>query len=240
MQNILRHNPLLTVLAAAITAAAVSIAAVAFALGRDGDPPKQLPTDALPPSQLTKVPPGTQVPQNLSTPLTYGQFRILPSGSVPSKCGVPGGTNDVNISESKDATAIQNLHLNPIPSYIPSGWSINEVHIERTLMTDGARRETLVAVEYTKPKQFPLTITRLMIDPSCPVELVQDEPGSNSTKTLTTVQGLKAVVTHQAKPAQVPLAVEFIQGDTLTVVQAVAIDIDDLIQITSSLAVDQK
>lgn len=231
----LKGKSLTTVLFAAVAAAAVSVAAIALALGGGGDAPKQAATDALKPSELTKVPPGQQIRQDITTPVAYGQFRVLPAGSVPAKCGVPHGSNDVKITESKDLASLKGLALSPVPAYLPAGWTVNEVHIERTLMDDGTRRETLSAVEYIKPRQFPITIVRMVIDPACTVELVQDEPGGNSTNTLSELRGVKAVVTHQTRGAQVPLAVQFIQGSTLTVVQAVAIDMDQLLQIAESL-----
>ncbi len=235
MEEKVMRKPLTTVLFAAVAAAAVSVAAIALAFGGGGDVPKQAATDALKPSELTKVPPGQQVRQDITTPVTYGQFRILPAGSVPTTCGVPHGSNDVKITESKDLTALNGLALNPVPAYMPAGWSVSEVHIERTLMDDGIRRETNVSVEYARPRQFPILITRMVIDPSCVVETVEDEPGGNETNTLTELRGVKAVVTHQTRGAQVPLVVKFVQDSTLTVVQAVAIDMDDLLRIAESL-----
>lgn len=236
----MKRKALTTILFAAVAAAAVSVAAIALAFGGDGDAPKQAATDALKPSELTKVPPGQQVRQDITAPVTYGQFRILPAGSVPATCGVPHGSNDVKITESKDPMALRGLALNPIPPYLPAGWTVSEVHIERTLMDDGIRQETNVSVEYTRPRQFPILITRMVIDPACLVEMVEDEPGSNSTNTLSELRGVKAVVTHQTRGAQVPLLVQFVQGSTLTVVQAVAIDMDQLLRIAESLVEVEK
>ena len=69
----------------AVTASAV-VVVVGQGGGHEADGAKIAPVKALKPSELTKIPPGTPV-ADLTLPVEYGRFRIVPQGSVPSRAG---------------------------------------------------------------------------------------------------------------------------------------------------------
>lgn len=225
----------------AAVAAAATTAVVLGVTSDGGDSPKQPPTSALQPGQITKIPAGTTLPEGATAPVEYGGFRILPQASVSAKCPPPGRAiserGKVEVSEAKTATGFERHELFVDPPYIPPGWQLTEAHAESTTWPDGTTSGTLFSLSYERAGYFPISITRMAVDTGCPVELVSFPKDGGSVYTLSSVAGKPAVIQHQAPGhgAQVPLEVQVRDGDVLTVVEGRAIDIDELILVTTGV-----
>ena len=231
----------LTGLLLAVTAATATTAVMVSRADDPHDPVKAPATRALQPNEITKLPPGTPVPQDSANVFRRGQFEILPAGSVPQVCGVeaPSGAKQikVEVSEATDAQKFANHGLYVVPPYVPAGWALTEAHAETVLWSDGSRTDSLFALQYERSGYFPITLTRQVQRTDCPIQLVNYSGDANESYTLSEVKGIPAVVQHQApgKPSQVELAVRVLEGSTLTIVQGRAIDIDELMQTASAL-----
>ena len=123
------------------------------------------------------------------------------------------------------------------PPYVPPGWQLIEAHAESTTWTDGIVSGTLFSLTYERAGYFPVSITRMAVDPGCPVELVSFPKDGGSVYTLSSVAGQPAVIQHQTPGhrAQVPLEVQVREGDVLTVVEGRAIDLDELIRVATGV-----
>ncbi len=218
-------------------------ATTAAMISRADDPhdPVGPATRALQPSEITKVPPGTPVPQADPATFRHGRFEILPAGSVPQICGIqpPTGAKQVRVevSESTDLRKFASHGLFVEPAYLPAGWALTEAHAETIIWSDGSRTDSLFSLQYERNDYFPITIMRQIQRPDCSVQLVKYSMDANESYTLSDVKGIPAVIQHQApgKPSQVALEVRVIEDSTLTLVQGRAVDIDELLKTASVL-----
>jgi hypothetical protein len=223
---------LLAVVASAITASVVVV--VGQGRGHEPDEVKIPPVNALKPSELTKIPPGTPV-ADLTLPVDYGPFRILPQGSVPVPLSIPSpppGVEqlDVDVRESGSLEDFRDHDLFFEPPYIPAGWELTGAHAETVIWDDGSRWDTKFALEYQRPGYFYIDIVRFLIAPDSKVQRVGHTPGSGLAYTLSEIRGVPALFQHQA-----PLQVYFVSDGLLTFIESVAIDFDELIRIADAL-----
>jgi hypothetical protein len=221
---------LLAVVASAITA---SVVVVVGQGGRGGDEEKVPPIKALE-EWTPKTPPGTVVP-DLTSPLDYGRFRIMPPGSVPVPLSIPSPPSgveqlDVDVRQSDTLAELRDHDLFFDPPYIPAGWELTGVHAETVIWNDGSRWDTKFALTYQRPGYFYIDIKRFLIAPDSKVQRVGHTPGSGLAYTLGEIRGVPVLFQHQA-----PLQVFFVTDNVLTFIESVAIDFDELIKIADGL-----
>jgi hypothetical protein len=231
----------LAVVASAITASVVVV------VGQD-DEPREVevpPSEALKPSEITKIPPGTPV-ADLNLPLDYGRFRILPPGSVPDQCGVPQPPDAeqarVDIEESDTLDAFRDHDLFFEPPYIPDGWELTEAHAETVIWDDGSQTGSMLGLSYERPGYFYIRIIRAPRAPTCQIERVAHTPESQHAFTLGEIRAVPVVFQHQAagEPIQALLQVSFVMDNVLTGIESVAIDFDELIKIADGLIAESQ
>ena len=94
-------------------------------------------------------------------------------------------------------------------------------------------------VNYTKPGEFYLRITRFSIGPDCQYELIDPSrsPGLQHALTLSAIRGVPVVVQHQqpGEKIQAVLQVNYVANDAVTTVEVVAFDLDELMKIADAL-----
>ena len=234
----------LAVVASAITAGAVIV------VGQHGggqEPPEEVyipPVKALKPSELTKIPAGTPVAE-LTLPMDYGRFHILPAGSAPDVYapspprppGLKRAGEDMNTSDTLDEFRDHELFIEP--PYIPAGWELTWAHAEAVLWDDGSRWDTAFRLQYDRPEYFYIRIARFLIDPDGQVELI-GHPAEGNIRfayTLSEIRGVPVVYQHQApgERIQALLQVHFVTDNVVTFIESVAIDFDELIKIADAL-----
>jgi hypothetical protein len=221
---------LLAVVASAITASVVVV------VGQErggGDQEKIPPLKALE-EWTPKTPPGTVVP-DLTSPLDYGRFRILPPGSVPVPLSIPSpppGVEqlDVDVRESDRLEDFRDHDLFFEPPYIPAGWELTGAGAETVIWNDGSHTDSKFALTYQRPGYFYIDIQRFLIAPDSKVQHVGHTPGSGLAYTLGEIRGVPVLFQHQA-----PLQVFFVTDNTLTFIESATIDFDELIKIADGL-----
>jgi hypothetical protein len=235
----------LAVVASAITAGAVAV------VGQQGggeEPPVEgyiPPTKALKPSELTKIPPGTPVAE-LTLPVDYGPFRIIPQGSAPSFCGLAAAAGvekagmDVTESDTLDDFRDHDLFIEP--PYIPAGWELTEAHAETVIWDDGSQTDSMFALEYQRPEYFYIGIGRRLTAGDCKVERVGHTPESQHAYTLGEIRGVPVLFQHQApgERIQALLQATFVVDNVVTGIETVAIDFDELIKIADALIAEMQ
>jgi hypothetical protein len=219
----------LAVVASAITATAVVVVGQG---GGQGDEVKIPPVKALKPGEL-KPPPGTPV-AGLALPLDYGRFRVIAEGApdyIPDPPPPPGVKRaDWDIRTSQTLGDFRQDGLFVEPPYIPAGWELTQAHAETVIWDDGSRTDDEFDLEYYRPEYFPIEIKRFLIAPEGQVELLAPPPGSQDALILNEIRGVPVVFAYQGS-----LQVHFVVGDTLTRVEGVAIQFDELIKIADGL-----
>lgn len=213
----------LAVLASAVTATVVVV------VGQEGDTKPTIgPRKALSPREIGELPPppGTPVAADLSEPIDYGPFRILPnSAAPPPPCGAaipPGLTQDrVKVVESPtqqelaDSGWVGGDQKEPVPfgladpdqfrdhdlffepPYIPDGWQLTEVHAETVTWSDGSKTGSRYDLTYIKEDYFNIYIGRGLSRPGCKVARISQTPESRHTFTLGEVRGVPVLFLHQ-------------------------------------------
>jgi len=231
MTKRLEVGVLLAVMASAITA---SVVVVVGQEGRGGDEEKVPPIKALE-EWTPKTPPGTVVP-DLTSPLDYGRFRILPPGSVPNVYA-PGPTPPpgvkilrVDVKESDTLDELRGHDLFFDPPYIPAGWRLSGAHAETVILDDGSSYGSAFALTYQRPGYFYIDVKRFLIAPDAKIELVGDMPPLAPGLALSEIRGVPVVYYHPG-----PLQVHFVTDNTLTFIESATIDFDELIKIADAL-----
>jgi len=222
---------LVAVVASAITAGAVVV--VGQQGGGEPNGTKIAPIKALKPGEM-KPPPGTPV-ADLTLPMDYGRFRILPHGNVPDYIPdwlPPAGVEklDADVSESDSLDDFRDHDLFVEPPYIPAGWELTEVHAATVMWDDGSQTGSLFALEYERPQYFYIRIQRFLIGAEGQVELLAPPESGQDALILNEIRGHPAVFLYQG-----PLQVHFVIGNVVTYVEGVAIDFDELIKIADGL-----
>ena len=230
---------LLAVVASAITASAVVV--VGQQGGSEPNGTKIAPTEALQPSELTKIPAGTPV-ADLTLPIEYGPFRIAPPGSVPVPVPAPSPPSGlsrvrVDVRESDTLDEFRDHELFIEPPYIPAGWELTEAHAETVIWDDGSYTGSMFALEYQRPGYFYIDIVRFRLAPDAKVQRVGHTPESQEAHTLGEIRGVPVLFNHQAPGERIQafLQVYFVVDDVLTFIESVAIDFDELIEIADAL-----
>ena len=221
---------LLAVVASAITATVVVVVGQG---GRQPDGEKVPPIKALE-EWTPKTPPGTVVP-DLTSPLDYGRFRILPPGSVPVPLSIPSpppGVEQVNVDvrESDTLHEFRDHDLFVEPPYIPAGWELTGADAETVIWNDGSQTDSMFGVTYQRPGYFYIDIKRFLMAPDGKVELVADMPPLEPGVTLSEVRGVPVVYRYPG-----PLQVYFVTDNVLTFIESATIDFDELIKIADGL-----
>ena len=233
----------LAVVASAITATAV-VVVEQQGEGRTVDESYIPPEKALKPSELTKIPAGTPV-ADLTLPVDYGRFHLLPPGSAPDVYapspprppGLKRAGEDMNTSDTLDEFRDHELFIEP--PYIPAGWELTWAHAEAVMWDDGSRWDTAFRLQYDRPEYFDIRIARFLIDPDGQVELI-GHPAEGNIRfayTLGEIRGVPVVYQHQAPGEQIQalLQVHFVTDNVVTFIESVAIDFDELIKIADAL-----
>lgn len=134
------------------------------------------PSGTLGPGEPPKTPAGTPV-SDLSAPLDYDRFHLLPTGSVPRSCGVevpPGLTQDrVDIRKSATLDEFRDHDLFFEPPYIPAGWELREAHAETVIWDDGSRTDSIFALTFARIGYGAITIGRRSLAADCKLERVE-------------------------------------------------------------------
>ena len=227
---------LLAVVASAVTAGIVVVVAQ-----QGSGEPEIGPSKALRPSEITKIPPGTPA-VNLTAPLDYGPFRILPAGTAPpppcAPLPPPGLTQDrVDLQESATLDEFRDHDLFFEPPYLPAGWELTEAHAETIIWDDGSQTGSMFYLSFSRPDYFTIAVGRLLQRPDCKIERVEYLPEGQHAYTLGEIRGVPVLYLHQApgEAIQADLWVEFVTDGVLTRVSSVAIDFDELIKIADAL-----
>jgi hypothetical protein len=248
----------------AVVASAITSVGVLMASG-PSDPPKGSTADkALTPNEVTKLPDG-QLATSLKLPYDYGRFRIADPAGQYHYCVDESGrkrADQLTKTYSRDAVSgaqyapapqiadgrvqtvtnvvdLQTNSLYALPSYMPAGWKLANAETFEVTYDDGSHEDTSFYAHYDQPGYFYIDVRRFVIPAGCQFE-VQDigrVPDSQHAITLTTLQGEPAVIQHQApgQKIQATLQVMFIEGNVVTLVESVAIDLDDLTRVAQSL-----
>lgn len=226
---------------AALAAGATTVAITATA-DNPQEPHKQPADQALRPDQLTKIPAGTTLPSSVDTPVSWGRFRVVPFGGVPSTCPeapAPVGAS-IERSEGVRPTDIKGnaLAINP---YVPAGWEATETRSVVRVLPSGVREPLSFEVAFAQPRHFGITFVQSTFPEPCVQDLIGFETGQD-TYTLTTIKGWPAVIQHQApgRGRQTILAVTVIHDGIITGVEGIAIDIDELIRMVESVLPEAK
>lgn len=232
-------------------------------MGQGGeDAPKGPASKALKPSEVTKLPRGTPV-RSLALPHDYGRFRIIPPQTAPEYCtdprgrsrvkqvtkvlppmdtAVPQGTlagpeGDIVVVRSLDELRGHALFIQP--SYMPPGWQLGGAEAFSITWDDGSHQDASFSLYYQQPGHFDIGIRRFVIPADCQLNLVDigRARGFQHALTLSEIRGVPVVIQHQApgEKIQATLQVTFIIGDTVTMVEGVAIDLDELLKIADAL-----
>jgi hypothetical protein len=223
----------LAVVVSAITAGAVVV------VGQQGggqEPPDEtyIPAvKALKPGEV-EIPAGTPV-ADLTLPMDYGRFRIIPYGNVPDYTpdwppppGVQKEGMDINTSDTLDEFRGHGLFIEP--PYIPAGWELTWSHVEAVMWDDGSRRDTMFSLQYDRPEYFWIRIKRFHIAPEGQVELLAPPASAQDALILNEIRGVPVVFAYGGV-----LKVHLLIGNVLTRVEGVAIDFDELIKIADAL-----
>ncbi len=221
---------LLAVVASAITAGAVVVVGQDW---REPDGEKIPPIKALKPGEV-EIPLGTPV-ADLTLPMDYGRFRILPHGNVPDYIPdwlPPAGVEklDADVSESDSLDDFRDHALFVEPPYIPAGWELTWAQAATVMWDDGSQTGSVFALEYERPQYFWIRIQRFLIAPEGQVELLAPPAGGQDALILNEIRGHPAVFLYQG-----PLQVHFVIDNVVTYVEGVAIDFDELIKIADGL-----
>jgi hypothetical protein len=222
---------LLAVMASAITASAVVV--VVGQGGRHSTDEVKIPPVKAVEEWTPYTLPGTPV-AGLALPLDYGRFRILAEGvpdyipDPPPPPGVKRADWDIKTSETLDDFRQRGLFIEP--PYIPGGWQLSQAHAEGVIWDDGSRTDDEFDLEYDRPEYWPIVIKRFLIAPEGQVELLAPPPGSQDALILNEIRGVPVVFAYGGV-----LQVHFVVGNTLTRVEGVAIDFDELIKIADGL-----
>ena len=222
---------LLAVVASAITASVVVV--VGQERHGGGDEEKIPPNKALE-EWTPETPPGTVVP-DLTSPLDYGRFRILPPGSVPVPLSIPTPPSgveqvDVDVRGSDSLHDLRGHDLFIEPPYIPAGWELSGAGAETVIWSNGSQTDSTFSLTYQRPAYFYIDIQRFLIAPDSKVQRVGERAGSGFGYTLGEIRGVPVLYYHPG-----PLQVLFVTGNVLTFIESATIDFDELIKIADGL-----
>jgi|FLYL01.1.fsa_nt_gi hypothetical protein len=252
------------VLALVIPVLGASVAGGAMlAIGGGQDPPKREARNALRPDEVRKLPEG-QSTTALALPYEFGRFRItspdapyeycedtsgatrvrqvtrfLPRPDQPRPADVSSGPEgDFVIVDSVDQLKDHALFVQP--RYVPKGWTLASAEALTIHWSDGRVEDASLLLNYEQPGHFYLSVRRYTVPDGCMLQVpdVGRVPASQHALTLSDLDGVPAVIQHQApgEKIQATLKVTFIQDNVVTEVESVAIDLDELISVARSIA----
>jgi hypothetical protein len=135
---------------------------------------------------------------------------------------------------------LESHDLFALPGFVPKGWDLAYAETFEVGFADGSHEDGGFHASYDQPGHFYIDVRRFAIPAGCHFE-VQDigrVPDSQHAITLTSLQGQPAVIQHQApgERIQATLQIMFIQGNIVTIVESVAMDLDELTKVAESLA----
>lgn len=259
MRRSLIAGVLLAVLASAVTSVGLLLAQ------GSSDPEKGTADKALKPAEVTKLPDGETATElklpydfgrfRITDPSGEYHYCVDDSGRartdqvtsiwtredladlngpVPRSEGLEGRTETAARIDDLESHA-----LFALPAWMPDGWSLARVETFEATFNDGTSEDASFYASYDQPGYFYIDVRRFVIPSDCQLE-VQDigrVADSQHAITLTSLNGQPAVIQHQApgEKIQATLQVMFIEGDVVTLVESVAIDLDDLTKVAQSL-----
>jgi hypothetical protein len=201
---------------------------------------KHPPDLALQPDQITKLPAGEMLTR-LTAPRVHGGIRILPTGSGPSNTP-PDELLAPSVRYSRWSTP--SLDCVPeaaragllIPPYIPSGWQFATAFGEIAQLSEDRQLALFATLEYERDGYFPLAVLRRFVGSQL-VDLVNPEPATMHALTLAEIGAMPVVIGHQAPGAKIQaiMSISYVQRGFFTRIESPALDLDELIQIASSL-----
>lgn len=242
----MKHRWLLGVVIAVVASAIVTSGIIAVAQIRGpSEENKDLPTKALQPDEISKLPAGTSV-DSLQLPYKYGSFRILPAEAAPQRPAdaeppKPGLTvASIDISEGSTLAECQAFPLFFGPNYIPPGYTFSGCSERTILWNDGERTANTYSAGYSYSGYYPIGIGRRALATGETVGVINERPPFKLT--LTDLGGVRGIVRHQAPGAKVngPFQVSLIAGGVLTEIESSGIDLDELLNIARAIAAPQE
>ncbi len=250
----------------AVFAAAITSAGLLLANGPT-DPPKGTADKALKPSEVRKLPDGQlatslRLPYDhgrfrITDPSGEYHYCVDESGRkridqltrTYTRDAVSGGKEaaepqaadglDARMETVAKVDDLKSHDLYALPGFVPEGWNLAHAETLEVAYDDGSHEDTSFYASYDQPGYFYIDVRRFVIPAGCQFE-VQDigrVPDSQHAITLTSLNGQRAVIQHQApgEKIQATLQVMFIEGDVVTLVESVAMDLDELIKVAESL-----
>jgi hypothetical protein len=263
-EGLTMNRRLIFAIIVAIGASSLAAGAVVVVSQVPGDPPKVPADRALRPDQVVKTPPTGIPAKDLLLPYDYGPFRIIPPFTGFNHCdatppgrsrvkqvtrlffsdpdqqfeaGLGGPEGDLLPAKTLDELRDNTLFVDP--PYLPAGWEPTAAEAFSITWDDGTLTDAMFFVVYSQPRYFDITIRRWPIRAQCQFEIADPSraPGIEHALTLTELRGVPVVIEHQepGKKIQAVLQVTFVTGNVVTVVEGVAIDLDELIRIADEI-----
>ena len=119
---------------------------------------------------------------------------------------------------------------------MPAGWQFAAATGQIAVRRDGGQQPLGLSVQYERAGYFPIKIARAEIGGQI-VDLVNPALDTKHALTVSSIGDVPVVIEHQAPGAQIQavMHVFFVQKGIYTVIEAPALDMDELLKIAARL-----